>query len=370
MKSIDFFNEILLKNDIIWNQKKVSLIIVAHIIPDMVDFLDSLSKFLDIVAVIPKPNSIHKRTYDYLKRQYPFWTITKDDLRIKQTEIVKQLDGLIDDKFLIVDIGWYFSTIAATLSDRYGDRFLGIIEDTENGLQKYEKSNNFSYPFVSVARSILKESEDFLVWESIVFSTEFILRSCDLLLKNRRSVVIWFWKIWRSIARQLYWKNISLWIYDWNPYKGVEALTYWYDYFYDKKLIYSADIIFCATGNFSLKWDDFLKLKDWCVLASVTSSDDELDVSFLNENFKKVRINEYVDSYSYNWKTILLLNHWNAVNFVIQTWVGFFIRLLQGEIIHLLILLIKLDGKQKGYFLLSNEEKQYIAEIRLKYFIS
>ncbi|MDO4729531.1 MAG: hypothetical protein Q4B43_11085 [Bacteroidota bacterium] len=71
----------------------------------MVDFLNSLSKFLNIVAVIPKPNSIHKRTYDYLERQYPFWTITKDDIRMKQTEILKQLDGLIDDKFLIVDIG-------------------------------------------------------------------------------------------------------------------------------------------------------------------------------------------------------------------------------------------------------------------------
>lgn len=370
-KSLDFFNEVFSRNTIIWKQyKKVSLVIVSHIIPDMVDFLSSLSIFLNIVAIIPKPNSIHQETYDYLIKKYPFWEVKRDDIKKNQSDIMHKLNSLINDKFLIVDIWWYFSGIASALSEYYGDRFLWIIEDTENGLQKYEKQPTHAYPFFSVARSIMKESEDFLVWESIVFSTEFILRSCDLLLRNKRAVVIGFWKIWKSIARQLYWKNISLWIYDWNPFKGIEALTYGYDYLYDRELIYSADIIFCATGNFALKGEDYLNLKDGCILASVTSSDDELDLSFLKENFEKTKINKYVDRFSYNWKSILLLNQWNAVNFVIQTWVGFFIRLLQGEIIHLLLLLIRLDGREKWLLNISDEEKEYIAELWLKFFTS
>lgn len=365
----DFFETIINTNITKSTYKeKTSIIVVAHIIPDMEDFLAFLSKYFNLKYIIPKPNSINKNIYKKIETKYDIRHITREEIKNNRIDIIEKLNREIKNDFIIIDIWWYFSSVSWEIEEKIWNKFLWIIEDTENWLQKYEKKWVNSFPFISVARSILKEAEDYLVWESIVFATEYILRSYNQLLRNKHAVVIWFWKIGRSISRSLHGKNISLSIYDYNPYKWIEALTYWYNFSKDKCLLYSADIIFCATWNFALKWEDFLKLKNGCILASVTSSDDELDIQFLEKHFKKYEINSHISQYTKENKNILLLNKWNAVNFVTPTWVGDFIRLLQAEIIHAICHLIKNNKRQRWQINIDNNEKKYIAENRLKFF--
>ncbi len=100
-----------------------------------------------------------------------FLFINKEQLKNK-----KELINLIDEyvgksKFYIIDIGGYFSWNYKVINEYYSNQILSIIEDTENGLQKYEKEiknlkeNNLvqRVPICTVARSILKIEEDFLV---------------------------------------------------------------------------------------------------------------------------------------------------------------------------------------------------------------
>ncbi len=100
-----------------------------------------------------------------------FLFINKEQLKNK-----KELINLIDEyvgksKFYIIDIGGYFSWNYKVINEYYSNQILSIIEDTENGLQKYEKEiknlkeNNLvqRVPICTVARSILKIEEEFLV---------------------------------------------------------------------------------------------------------------------------------------------------------------------------------------------------------------
>lgn len=348
-------------------ERHISLIVVAHIIPNVEIFLEVLSRLFHIAFIIPKPNSIHQETYHKLK-EYPIWECTRGYISNNQAAVLEKINATVKNEFVILDIWGYFASLASRLSEVYGQRFLWIIEDTENGLQRYEKQDILLFPFISVARSILKEPEDYLVWESIVFATEFILRSFDVLLKNKQAMVIGFWKIGRSIVRHLYNKKVGVLIYDCNLCKGIEALAYGYSFSKERGAIFSADIIFSATGNMALKGDDFLKLKDGCILVSVTSSDDEIDIGFLEKNFHKESINSYADEYSHNWKKIIVINQWNSVNFAIQTWVWAFIRLLQAEILHALRMLVTWQWKEKVSREIPNSEKEYIAAYWLHYF--
>ena len=75
-------------------------------------------------------------------------------------------------KTILLDIGGYFASIAQIPNLPIEC----IIEDTENGIQKYENViDQIEYPLFSVARNPLKKNEDYLVGADIVFGTDYIL---------------------------------------------------------------------------------------------------------------------------------------------------------------------------------------------------
>lgn len=66
----------------------------------------------------------------------------------------------IKSKTILLDIGGYFASIAQIPNLPIEC----IIEDTENGIQKYENViDQIEYPLFSVARNPLKKNEDYLV---------------------------------------------------------------------------------------------------------------------------------------------------------------------------------------------------------------
>lgn len=69
-------------------------------------------------------------------------------------------------------------------------------------------------PVISVARSPLKDPEDYLVGQSVVFSTEAVMRGRGDILHGRPSLVIGFGKLGSSIARLLQAKGVHVTVLD------------------------------------------------------------------------------------------------------------------------------------------------------------
>jgi adenosylhomocysteinase len=69
----------------------------------------------------------------------------------------------------------------------------------------------------SVARSPLKDPEDYLVGQSITFSAEALIRSRGDILHGRRAAVIGYGKLGRSIAAMLHAKHVGVTVYDSDP---------------------------------------------------------------------------------------------------------------------------------------------------------
>ena len=128
--------------------------------------------------VISIPYSNDQSTYIKLKDKYKIINPTIEEL--SNHGFLKKVlyESIVSSRSVVIlEIGGFFAKVAEDISLKLGDRLLGIVEDIEHGHRQYEKYiQKIACPVVSVARSELKEAEDFLVGTSCLYSTEKMIR--------------------------------------------------------------------------------------------------------------------------------------------------------------------------------------------------
>ncbi|WP_343955093.1 adenosylhomocysteinase [Nonomuraea longicatena] len=248
-------------------------------------------------------------------------------------------------RLTLLDVGGYFAPVLEHLHARFSGELVGVVEDTENGHQRYierftGQGKKPPCPIFSVARSPLKDPEDYLVGQSVVFSTEALVRSRDDILNGRPACVIGYGKLGRSIAAMLHAKHVGVTVYDVDPVRRVQALSQGYRTAATlAEALSGAGIVVCATGNLALREDDFSRVSNGAYIASVTSSDDELELSALNGLYSRTAVEPNVTRYTRTGHYFYVLADGNAVNFLHGASVGAFILLVQAEIVAALALL-------------------------------
>ncbi len=150
------------------------LIVVAHINPQSISYLKAVQEHFSLIALIPKPKSIDKITYEYLENAgFPFVHCTRDELaKISYPKPQELIERVGDKIFGIVDIGAYFAPIpnhldsfynragaGFTIHEQYNGidfgqvtyrTFRGVVEDTKNGYDKWRKIENRKIPALPV----------------------------------------------------------------------------------------------------------------------------------------------------------------------------------------------------------------------------
>lgn len=316
-------------------------VVVSHIIPDAVHYLRAIDTIFPIQTIVPKPNSIDEKTYTIVRKDFKISHVCREDMaQDTENEVIRILENT-NEKILLFDIGGYFAHIHETWPVTILERIALIIEDTENGYQKYEhvigdserKKQNYPFKVVSVARSPLKENEDFLVGQFVFFSADALMREDGKLIQYLKCGILGYGKIGRSIASHLLQRGVKPAVYDTNPLKRVSAFNELNRIPDRDSIIKESDILFSATGNKSLKIEDFRELKNGCYIFSVTSSDDELELEFTGE-YEKQEVRKHIFKYSNeNMNYFFLVNDGNAVNFIYNAVMGDFIHLVRAEMI-------------------------------------
>jgi adenosylhomocysteinase len=99
-----------------------------------------------------------------------------------------------------------------------------------------------------------------------------------------------------------------------------------------KGALASATLIVCATGNKSLSGGNFEFVNAGTVIASVTSADDELDMSYLEQAYTKSDVSEHLAKYERSdGHHMMFVSNGNAANFVHGAVIGPAIQLIEGE---------------------------------------
>lgn len=323
----------------------LSVVCVMHLVPGTRIFFSGLSKVANVPLILAKPKSKDENETEWLEGNgFSVFDLCRE--RFADSDFVVDLlnEHVNTDKLIIVDIGGYFASHLDALKTKLNSRLIGIIEDTENGHKRYSTVKNSRIPLVSVARSELKNSEDFLVGQSIVFSAEAILRDFDSILNGRKAVVMGYGKIGRSIALHLRSRHITTTVVETNPVRAIEAKAHGFSVMAKMQALQTSNLIFCATGNRCLEGEDFDRfLTNGSYIISVTSADDELNLDSVSNDYVKKAVSDHIEVFERQGHYFYLVNKGNAVNFVHKGRLGAFIYPVQGELMRAVLYLYEKD---------------------------
>jgi len=342
--------------------------LITHLLPERPSFVRAVASASQLRAVLPKPKSINAGA----RREVEQFTQCDELSRELFTDPETCLDYVesraAGESVVLLDVGGYFAPALDTLCDRFSGRILGVVEDTENGHKRYVEHDKLPCPVVSVARSPLKDPEDFLVGQSVVFSTEALMRDQGDILNGRHALVIGFGKLGSSIARLLHAKAVRVTVYDIDPVRRAQALSQGFTVARDRETaLTGAGLVLCATGSVSLRGEDFSALRNGAYVATVTSSEDELDLDGLPDIYSRTPTGDHVTRYQTTGHYFYLLNDGNAVNFIHGASVGPFIFLVQAEILAGIRMLTQGD-LAPGMHEASATDRATIAATWLNYF--
>ena len=369
-----FFSEII-KNI---SEQTTKLVVVLHAVPGVEVFVDFLHQVCPIALLLPKQSSMDSKVVDRLAQSYPVLHYSRNDINQHSESLFLDLDTHVQrDPFAIIDVGGYFAPFLRELGETFKHQLIGIVENTENGHQKYEsqitsETDKPTFPIISVARSPLKSPEDYMVGQAIVFSAEAMLRDYfSDILTGKHALVFGYGKIGQSIAEGLRKKVRKVSVYDQNPSQQMLALAHNFASRQRNVLLSEADLIFCATGNQSISIDDLDQMKHKAQLFLATSADDEV------ENYDHILKHGYKDPHhEHVWvmqnpsqtKHIYLCNDGKSINFLHGGIVGPFIRTVQAE---LLCAAVSLHDTQPNGLIqsLNTSKRQDIAETWLDFYL-
>lgn len=323
---------------------QVTSFLVTHLLPERPGFVRAVAALSRLRAVLPKPKSITPAAQREVEQTIPVDTLSR--------ELFADPDAAMDyfesraggEPVVLLDVGGYFAPALAELHNRFSGQILGVIEDTENGHRRYEDLDKLPCPVISVARLPLKDPEDFLVGQSVVFSTEAVMRGRGDILHGRPALVIGFGKLGSSIARLLHAKGVQVTVHDIDPVRRTQALSQGFTVARDREdALKGAGLVLCATGAVSLHGEDFPHLRNGAYVATVTSSEDELELGSLLDVYTRTTVGDHVTRYQTTGHYFYLANGGNAVNFLHGASVGPFIFLVQAEILAAIRMLTRGD---------------------------
>lgn len=308
--------------------------LITHLLEDRPPFVRAVGSVAELCAVLPKPKSVDPAT-----RREVEAVAACDELSRELFADVDSALGYLESRaagrdVVLLDMGGYFAGSLVEVCGRFSGRVVGVVEDTENGHRRYAELAKVPCPVFSVARSPLKEPEDYLVGQSVVFSTEALMRGRGDILQGRGALVIGFGKLGSSIARLLHAKGVSVCVYDIDPVRRIQAASQGFRVARDRESgLAAAGVVLCATGSLALRAEDFGHLRNGAYVATVTSSEDELELAGLPEVYSRMQCGAGVTRYQTTGHYFYLLNDGNAVNFLHGAAVGPFIFLVQAEIL-------------------------------------
>lgn len=344
-------------------------LLITHLLAERPTFIRAAGQVSDLRAVLPKPRSVHPAAREEVERDVRVDALTRELFSDPEAGLSYLESRAGGRELVLLDVGGYFAPILEDLVDRFSGRLLGVVEDTENGHQRYAAMDKLPCPVVSAARSPLKLPEDFLVGESVVFSMEALTRSRGDIFHGRGALVLGFGKLGYSIARLLHAKGVHVTVYDIDPVRRTHALSKGFTVAEDRTAaLGAAGLVLCATGAMALHGDDFPRLRQGAYVATVTSSEDELDLASLPPCYETSGAGEHITRYrSPGGHLFYLLNDGNAVNFIHGASVGPFIYLVQGELLAGVRMLARGD-LSPGMHEVPDADRATIADLWLRHY--
>ena len=196
----------------------------------------------------------------------------------------------------------------------------GLSEETTTGvLRLYErmKKGTLPLPAINVNDSVTKSKFDnkYGCKESAV---DAVRRSTDIMLAGKRVLVAGYGDVGKGTVASFSGAGAIVTVSEIDPICALQAAMDGYEVKKIHSVIEKMDIVVTATGNKDIiTGEHFKKMKDKTIVCNIGHFDNEIDISWLEENFshQKTEIKPQVDLYKIdNGKEIIVLAEGRLVN--------------------------------------------------------
>ena len=195
----------------------------------------------------------------------------------------------------------------------------GLSEETTTGVHRlYERVKNGTLPIpaINVNDSVTKSKFDnkYGCKESAV---DAIRRATDIMMAGKRVVVAGYGDVGKGTVASFSGAGAIVTVCEIDPICALQAAMDGYEVKKMNSIISNADIVVTATGNKDiLKENHFRQMKDKAIVCNIGHFDNEIDMSWLNENYgdSKIEIKPQVDLYNIDNKEVIVLAEGRLVN--------------------------------------------------------
>ncbi|MBI4090845.1 MAG: hypothetical protein HY422_02375 [Candidatus Komeilibacteria bacterium] len=316
--------------------KSAHCMLITHVLPTSVDFIEALNKLFPVQRIIAIPYSYDRSAVAALRKKNFRVLIPKslhETFRVAQ----KQASALLkasSHPLIIQEVGGYLADFTSDLSIH--KHFLGIVEDTNAGHWRYEARAPHLCPILSIAQSEFKAVEDTLIGDAAVYSIERIVREdFRATIQGLQSGVIGFGKIGTSSAIALRGRESAVSIFDVNPSRLIKAKV---EGFFSRRsltdLLQECNLVVGCTGKTSIFASDVPSIRTGAILASASSKDVEFDIAGFGKLCSAVDLNDAVRRYTKaNGDSFYLLHKGFPINFRDFSIIGPALDLIYGELV-------------------------------------
>tara|TARA_R110002072_G_scaffold85225_3_gene193053 strand:- start:19910 stop:21226 length:1317 start_codon:yes stop_codon:yes gene_type:complete len=195
----------------------------------------------------------------------------------------------------------------------------GLSEETTTGVHRlYErvKKGTLPMPAININDSVTKSKFDnkYGCRESAV---DAIRRATDVMLAGKRVVVCGYGDVGKGTAASFKGAGSIVTVTEIDPICALQAAMDGFEVKRLETVVGNADIVITTTGNKDIvQGKHFQAMKDKTIVCNIGHFDNEIAVSWLNDNYgnTKVEIKPQVDKYTIDGKDIILLAEGRLVN--------------------------------------------------------
>ena len=220
---------------------------------------------------------------------------------------------------MILDDGGDLTNMVLDQYPELAEGIRGLSEETTTGVHRlYERMKNGTLPMpaINVNDSVTKSKFDnkYGCRESAV---DAIRRATDVMLAGKRVVVCGYGDVGKGTAASFRGTGAIVTITEIDPICALQAAMDGFEVKRLETVLPVADIVITTTGNKDIvRGEHFESMKDKTIVCNIGHFDNEIDVSWLKENYGSTRVNikPQVDKYTINGKDIILLAEGRLVN--------------------------------------------------------
>ncbi len=220
---------------------------------------------------------------------------------------------------MILDDGGDLTNMVLDKFPELADGIKGLSEETTTGVHRlYERVKNGTLPMpaININDSVTKSKFDnkYGCRESAV---DAVRRATDIMLAGKRVVVCGYGDVGKGTAASFKGAGSIVTVTEVDPICALQAAMDGFEVKRLETVIANADIIITTTGNKDIvEGAHFKAMKDKTIVCNIGHFDNEIAVSWLNDNYgdTKIEIKPQVDKYTIDGKDVILLAEGRLVN--------------------------------------------------------